>query len=113
MRRLGIILLLIASSADAASAGWLLWKHSLVTRRTEGTPRGLGAEKNVDRWDLLNAVDVRKECLAALKIEQKKLFDTLSATYPGEPVSQSTLADGVSATVSAGAERTGAGSAKT
>lgn len=111
MKRLGLILCLIAFSADTASAGWLLWKHSFVTRRTEGTPRGLNPEGNVDRWDLLNAVEIRKECLAALKVEQKKVFESLTATHPGEPVSQSSLADGVSATISAGAERRGGSSA--
>jgi len=73
---------------------WLLWKHSFVTRRVEGTPRELTPEGNVDKWELLNAVDLRKECVSALKIEHKKSYDSLLATYPNEPVSQSMVADG-------------------
>jgi hypothetical protein len=107
---MGLLLILVAADADAA---WLLWKHSFVTQRTEGTPRGLGTDGNVDKFDLVNAVDARKECIAALKVEQKKLFDSLASMYPGEPVSQSTLADGISASVSAGAESKGRSSAKT
>ena len=110
MKRIALMVVLFSLNADSANAAWLLWKHSLVTRRVEGTPRGLSPEGNVDKWDLLNAVDVRKECLAALKVEQKKIFDSLSSTYPGEPVSQSNLADGIGASISAGAEKRGAGS---
>lgn len=106
-------LILIFAAADSADAAWLLWKHSFVTRRTEGSPRGLSSDGNVDKWELLNAVDARKECLAALKVEQKKLYDSLASMYPGEPVSQSTLADGISASVSAGAEKKGGSAAKT
>ena len=100
-----LVWFLIAATAQSADANWLLWKHSLVIRRIEGTPRGLSPEGNVDKWDLLNAVDVRKECLSALKAEQKKIVDSLAAAYPGEMVSQAMLADGISATVSAGAEK--------
>ena len=113
MKAIGLVLILIAAGADTASAGWLLWKHSFVTRRMEGTPRGLNPEGSVDRWDLLHALDLRKECLAALKIEQQRIVDTLQATYPGEPVSQSTIGDGVSATISAGAEKKSGSSPKT
>jgi hypothetical protein len=98
--------------AEAVDAAWLLWKHTFVTRRTEGTPRGLNPDGNVDKWDLLNAVDERKECIAALKLEQKKVSDGLASLYPGEPISQSTLADGISASISAGAEKKGGGAAK-
>ena len=101
---------LIVATAQSADANWLLWRHNFVTQRIEGTPRGLNPEGNVDRWDLLNAVDLRKECLAALKAEQKKLVDGLVASYSGEVVSQSTLADGISATISTGAEKKSAGS---
>lgn len=40
-----------------------------------------------------------------MRTEQKKGVDVLTATYPGEPVSQSIVADGISATISAGAEK--------
>ena len=76
-----------------------------MTRRVEGTPRGLSPEGNVDKWELLNAVDSRKECLTALRGEHKKTYDGLVATYPNEPVSQSTLADGISSSISTGAEK--------
>jgi hypothetical protein len=112
MKLLSILLALLLVSADAANAAWLLWKHTFVTRRTEGTPRGLNPEGNVAKWDLLNAVDMRKECVAALKLEQKKVVDGLAMTYPGEPISQSTLADGISATISAGAETKDGSAAK-
>ena len=108
-----LALIVVGLSAPSADAAWLLWKHSQVSRRTEGTSRGLGVEGNVDKWELLNAVDARKECLAGLRVEQKKIYDGLAAAYPGELLSQSIVADGVSATVSAGAEVPGKGSAKT
>jgi len=95
--------------AEGAQASWLLWRHSLVTRRVEGTPRGLTPEGHVEKWDLLNAVDLRKECVTALRAEHKKSIDSLTAVYPNEPVSQSIIADGVSASVSAGAEKSGGG----
>ncbi|MGH7853507.1 MAG: hypothetical protein ACREP3_08685 [Candidatus Binatia bacterium] len=113
MKQIMLFLALILASVDTANAAWLLWKHTFVTRRTEGTPRGLNPEGNVAKWDLLNAVDARKECVAALKVEQKKLVDGLAKTYPGEPISQSMLADGISATVSAGAETKDGSAAKT
>jgi len=112
MTGIALGLILILAAADSADAAWLLWKHSFVTRRTERTPRGLSSEADVDKWELLNAVDARKECLGSLKVEQKKLYDSLASTYPGEPVAQSTLADGISASISAGAEKKGDSSAK-
>jgi hypothetical protein len=47
-----ILVLLLVLAADAAHAEWLLWKHSFVSRRMEGAPRGLSPEGNVDKWDL-------------------------------------------------------------
>ncbi len=99
--------------ADGAQAAWLLWKHSWVTRRVEGKPRGLAPEGNVDRWELLNAVELRQECVAALRGEHKKSYDSLTAVYPNEPVAQSMVADGIGATLSAGAEIGGGTTAKT
>jgi hypothetical protein len=90
---------------DTVDAAWLLWKHNFVTRRLEGAPRGLSPEGNVNRWELLNAVESRKECLAALQGEHKKAYDGLVSIYPNEPVSQSTLADGISSSISTGAEK--------
>lgn len=113
MRKIMILFALIGLGADTAHAAWLLWKHTFVTRRVEGTPRGLSSEGDVNKWDLMNAVDLRKECVAALKVEQKKVFDGLAMTYPGEPISQSTLADGIGATISAGAEKKGGSAVKT
>ena len=111
MKRTITALAMLLLFADGAQAAWLLWKHSLVTRRVEGTPRGLLPEGNVDKWELLNAVDLRKECLAALRAEHKKNVDSLTAVYPNEPVAQSIIADGVSASVSVGAEKSGGGPA--
>ena len=99
--------------ADGAEAAWLLWKHSWVTRRVEGKPRGLAPDGNLDKWDLLNAVELRQECVAALRVEHKKSVDSLVAIYPNEPVSQSIVADGVGATVSTDAELGGGTAAKT
>jgi hypothetical protein len=99
--------------ADGAEAAWLLWKHSWVTRRVEGKPRGLAPEGNVDRWELLNAVDLRQECVAALRAEHKKSYDSITAVYPNEPVSQSVVADGIGATLSTGAELGGGPLART
>jgi len=113
MKRIVLAVFMVGLTAASADAAWLLWKHSLVSRRVEGTPRGLSSEGNVDKWELLNAVDARKECVVALRAEHKKLFDGLVMVYPGEPVEQSIVADGVSASVSAGAERAGGRSAKT
>ena len=109
MKRTIVALVMLLLVAEGAQAAWLLWKHSLVTRRVEGTPRGLLPEGNVDKWELLNAVDLRKECVTALRAEHKKSIDNLTAVYPNEPVSQSIIADGVSASVSAGAEKSGGG----
>jgi hypothetical protein len=110
MRIQGLALVLgaILFFADASYGAWLLWRHSLVTRRVEGAPRGLTPEGNVDKWELLNAVELRKECIAALKAEHKKSYDSLQAAYPSEPVSQSIVADGISGSVSTGAEKGGA-----
>lgn len=113
MRPIALVLPLLFFAGESADAAWLLWKHSFVTRRVEGAPRGLNPEGNVDKWELLNALDLRKECLGALRSELKKTYDGLASTYPGEPVSQSVLADGVSATVAAGAEKREGGGAKT
>ncbi|HEY3165697.1 MAG TPA: hypothetical protein VGK57_00610, partial [Candidatus Binatia bacterium] len=97
MKNIVLPLLMVLLLVDSADAAWLLWKHNFVTRRVEGTPRGLSAEGDVNKWELLNAVDNRKECLAALRVEHKKAYDGLVSIYPNEPVSQSTLADGISA----------------
>ena len=112
MRKAGLILLVLMLQDVSADAAWLLWKHSFISRRVEGAPRGLSVEGDIDKWDLLNAVDLRKECLTALKIEQKKVHDGLVSAYPGEPISQTNLADGISATITAGAEKKGGGGAK-
>jgi hypothetical protein len=113
MKNIALRFLMVLLLVDTADAAWLLWKHNFVTRRVEGTPRGLSAEGDVNKWELLNAVDTRKECLAALRVEHKKAYDGLMSIYPNEPVSQSTLADGISASVSTGAEKGGGPSAKT
>src|SRR5512146_1740262 len=99
MKRIVLAVFMVGLTAASADAAWLLWKHSLVSRRVEGAPRGLSPEGNVDKWELLNAVDARKECVVALRAEQKKLFDGLASAYPGELVEQSIVADGVSASV--------------
>jgi hypothetical protein len=112
-RKISLALIAISLTAASADAAWLLWKHSLVNRRVEGAPRGLGPEGNVDKWELLNAVEARNECLAALRVEHKKIGDGLASAYPGELLSRSIVADGISASVSAGAEVPGGGSAKT
>jgi len=109
MKKIIVLACVILAEAASADAAWLLWKHNFVTRRVEGAPRGLSPESNVDRWELLNALDLRKECVAALRTEHKKSADALNATYPGEPVSQSIVADGIGATISAGAEKGGRG----
>ena len=113
MKKLVLAITWVLTLADSGHAAWLLWKHSSVTRRVEGKPRGLTPEGNVDRWELLNAVDLRHECVAALKVEHKKLYDSLTAVYPNEPVSQSIVADGIGASLSAGAEMSGAGAKTT
>ena len=107
MKRTIVALAMLLLYADSAQAAWLLWRHSLVSRRVEGTPRGLLPEGNVDKWELLNALELRKECVTALRAEHKKSIDSLTAVYPNEPVSQSIIADGVSASASAGAEKSG------
>jgi len=107
MRTIALSWITVLLFGDVSDAAWLLWKHSWVSRRVEGAPRGLTPEGNVDKWELLNAVDLRSECIAALKAEHKKSYESLRAAYPNEPVSQSMVADGVSATVSAGAEKGG------
>jgi len=107
MKNITLPLLMVLLLVDTADAAWLLWKHNFVTRRVEGAPRGLSPEGDVNKWELLNAVDNRKECLAALRVEHKKAYDVLVSVYPNEPVSQSTLADGISASVSTGAEKGG------
>jgi hypothetical protein len=112
MKRVIAAFVLLLVFADAAPAAWLLWKHSWVTRRTEGKPRGLAPEGNVDKWELLNALDLRQECVVALQVEHKKSYDSLAAAYPNEPVSQSIVADGISSSLSTGAEIGGGASAR-
>jgi len=113
MQTFTLALITILLLGDSCYGAWLLWRHSLVSRRVEGTPRGLNPEGNVDKWELLNALDLRNECVAALKVEHKKSYDSLVAVYPNEPVSQSMLADGISGSVSTGAEKTSGSKAKT
>jgi hypothetical protein len=113
MKQIITALVLSLLFAESAKAEWLLWRHSLVTRRVEGTPRGLTPDGNVDKWELLNALDLRKECITALRAEHKKSIDSLTAVYPNEPVSQSIIADGIAASVSTGAEKSGGPSART
>ena len=110
MKRIIAAFALLLISNDAAQAAWLMWKHSWVTRRTEGKPRGLAPEGNVDKWELLNALDLRQDCIAALRVEHKKSYDSLAAAYPDEPVSQSIVADGISSTLSTGSEIRGGAS---
>ncbi|HEX9452725.1 MAG TPA: hypothetical protein VGA27_00160 [Candidatus Binatia bacterium] len=112
MKRAAMIFLWMLFFADRAESAWLLWRHSLVTQRVEGMPRGISPGGDVDKWELLNAVDLRKECIAALKVEHRKSYDTLTSVYPKEPVSQSIVADGISGSVSAGAERSGSATSK-
>lgn len=112
MKRAAMIILWTLFFADRAESAWLLWRHSLVTQRVEGMPRGISPGGDVDKWELLNAVDLRKECIAALKVEHRKSYDTLTSVYPKEPVSQSIVADGISGSVSAGAERSGSATSK-
>lgn len=114
MPTISLALVTVLLCADCSYAvAWLLWKHNFVTRRVEGAPRGISPEGNVDRWELLNAIDTRKECIAALRGEHKKTYDSLVAAYPSELVSQSTMADGISGSVSAGAEKNSGSSLKT
>jgi hypothetical protein len=113
MKMLAAAIVVVLLCADGADAAWLLWKHNWITRRVEGKPRGLAPEGNVDRWELLNAVDLRQECIAALRAEHKKSYDSLTAVYPNEPVSQSVVADGIGATLSTGAEIGGGSSTRT
>lgn len=113
MKIVAAAIALLLLCADGAEAAWLLWKHSWVTRRVEGKPRGLAPEGNVDKWDLLNAVDLRQECVVALRAEYKKNYDSLTAVYPNEPVAQSIVADGISASLSTGAELGDGTSART
>jgi len=113
MKKIFLAVLLSLSLAESAHAAWLLWKHSWVSRRVEGKPRGLSAEGDVDKWELLNAVDLRNECVATLRVEHRKTLDSLTAVYPKEPVEQSIVADGISASVSTGAEKSGGASART
>jgi hypothetical protein len=112
MKKLALVSLMVLLLVGTVDAAWLLWKHNFVTRRVEGAPRGLSPEGNVDRWELLNAVESRKECVTALQGEHKKTYDGLVSTYPNEPVSQSTLADGISLSISTGAEKSSGPSAK-
>lgn len=112
MKRAAMIFLWTFFFADRAESAWLLWRHSLVTQRVEGVPRGISPGGDVDKWELLNAVDLRKECIAALKVEHRKSYDTLTSVYPKDPVSQSIVADGISGSVSAGAERSGSATSK-
>jgi hypothetical protein len=112
MKRAALIFLLITFFAERAESAWLLWRHSLVTQRIEGMPRGISPVGDVDKWELLNAVDLRKECITALRVEHRKSYDTLTSVYPNEPVSQSIIADGISGSVSAGAERSGSATSK-
>ncbi len=113
MKIVAAMIALLLLGADGAQAAWLLWKYSWVTRRVEGKPRGLAPEGNIDRWELLNAVELRQECVAALRGEHKKSYDSLTAVYPNEPVSQSIVADGIGSTLSTGAEIGGGTSVKT
>jgi hypothetical protein len=96
-----IIMLALANSTQAA---WLLWKHSVTISRVEGVPRDIGPQGTVDKWELLNAVEGRKECLAALRDEFKKSHEGLLAAYPNTRISQSPVANGVTASLSTGAE---------
>jgi hypothetical protein len=112
MKKLALVSLMVLLFVDTVDAAWLLWKHNFVTRRVEGAPRGLSPDGNVNKWELLNAVESRKECLTALQREHKKTYDGLVSTYPDEPVSQSTLADGISSSISTDAEKSSGPSAK-
>ena len=104
-----LIALTLPGSSQAA---WLLWKHSVVTRNLDGAPRSIAPQGTVDKWELLNALEERRECLSALRAEYKKSYDGLVAAYPNEPLSQSPLGDGVSASMSTGAQTSFGPSAK-
>ena len=89
---------------NLSQAAWLLWKHSLTISRVEGVPRSIGSQGTVDKWELLNAVEARTECLAALRDEFKKSHEGLLASYPNTRISQSPVGNGVTASLSTGAE---------
>jgi hypothetical protein len=97
-----LVIALLWLGPSSAQSAWLLWKRSVVTKAVPGAPRNLGAQGTVDKWELLNALELRKECLTALRAEYKKTYDGLVAAYPNEPIDQSALGDGISASVSAG-----------
>lgn len=85
---------------DTTQAAWLLWKHSLISRRLEGVPRSMGNQGDTEKWELLNALDARSECLASLREEFKKNYDGLATAYPKDRVSQSPPGSGISASLS-------------
>lgn len=89
---------------NSTQAAWLLWKHSVTISRVEGVPRDLGSQGTVNKWELLNAVEVRKECLAALREEFKKSLEGLAAAYPNTRITQSPVTNGISASLSTGTE---------
>lgn len=113
MKKIILTCIITLALPQLTQAAWLLWKHSLSISRVEGAPRSIGPQGTVDKWELLNAVEARTECLAGLRDEFKKSHEGLLASYPNTRISQSPLGNGVTASLSTGAQTNLGASEKT
>lgn len=104
MKTAGFLLMAALVLPKSTEAAWLLWRHSLTITRVEGIPHSIGPQGTVEKWELINAVEARKECLASRRDEFKKNHEELAATYPHTRISQSPVGGGVKASLSTGAQ---------
>jgi hypothetical protein len=112
MKKILFVFIAVLVMPRSTVAAWLLWKHSLTITRVEGIPRSIGPQGTVNKWELLNAVEARTECLATLRDEFKKSHEGLIATYPNTRISQSPIGNGVRASLSTGTQATRGASEK-
>jgi hypothetical protein len=83
-----------------ADAAWLLWHHTYTIRAPKEV-KAADYERWViqNDWVILNAVETRAQCLSLLREEFSRKRESMIADDPGGKVNQSSLADGVSASL--------------
>ena len=103
MKTVAIVIfgLLLAEPSDAS---WLLWQKTVTTRQLRSAPPSALPQVTINEWNLLNAVDTRSDCTAALREDFKRSYESLNLSYPGGKVNQSPVGEGIHATLWTGSD---------
>ena len=86
--------------ATSAEAQWLLWHHTHATRSPKDADNPSDERWVLENsWEIVNATEARSQCLSLLREEFNQRLDSMIKNYPGGPVNQLRVADGVSASL--------------